>query len=151
MIVKSDKKRSETQGGSREASLKEACSKGTTVGTRSGSEAAKRAMSVRVNTKSKSHQKTFNVEPSGTGRKTMHLTRGDLHALACVQKSAEAIVVKRPCESREEQRAEGPRNRLATGLWEAPEWSSGKRGHHPRHIPAQVAGLPWQHGNVGWR
>jgi len=52
MIVKNDKKRSETQGGSREASLKEVCGKGTTVGTRSGSEAAKRAMTVRVNTKS---------------------------------------------------------------------------------------------------
>jgi hypothetical protein len=151
MIVESDMKRSEPQGGSREAILKEASSKGTTVGTRNGSEAAKRAMSVRVNTKSESHRKTFNVEPCGTGRKMMHLTRGDLRTLAGMQKSAEAVLVKRPCESREERRAEGPRDRLADGLWVEPVWSSAKRGQHTRRNPAEMAGLPWKLGSVGWR
>ena len=37
-----------------------------------------RAMSVRLNAKSQSHRKTHQVEPDGTGRKFMHLTRGDL-------------------------------------------------------------------------
>lgn len=75
----SDNNRSEGQGGCREAlSTKEVRSKGTTVGTRTGSEAAMRAMSVRVNAKSNSHQKTHRVEPDGTGRKSMHLTWGGL-------------------------------------------------------------------------
>ncbi len=75
----SDNNRSEGQGGSREAlSTKEVRSKGTTVGTRTGSEAAMRAMSVRENAKSNRHRKTHRVEPGGTGRKSMHLTRGDL-------------------------------------------------------------------------
>ncbi len=39
MIGDSDDNRSEAQGGRREAQLKEACSKGTAVGTRTGSEA----------------------------------------------------------------------------------------------------------------
>lgn len=37
-----------------------------------------RAMSVRSNAKSNCHRKTHQVEPDGTGRKIMHLTRGDL-------------------------------------------------------------------------
>jgi hypothetical protein len=37
-----------------------------------------RAMSVRENAKSKTHRKTHQVEPGGTGRMCMHLTRGDL-------------------------------------------------------------------------
>ena len=79
MTGDSDNNRSEGQGGSREAlSTKEVRSKGTTVGTRTGSEAAMRAMSVRENAKSNRHRKTHRVEPGGTGRKSMHLTRGDL-------------------------------------------------------------------------
>lgn len=71
--------RSEGQGGCREAlSTKEVRSKGTTVGTQTGSEAAMRAMSVRENAKSNRHRKTHRVEPGGTGRKSMHLTPGDL-------------------------------------------------------------------------
>ena len=35
-------------------------------------------MSVRGNTKSKGHRKAYLVEPCGTGRKFMHLTRGGL-------------------------------------------------------------------------
>lgn len=75
----SDNNRSEGQGGRREAlSAKEVRSKGTTVGTRTGSEAAMRAMSVLANAKSNRHRKTHRVEPDGTGRKSMHLTRGGL-------------------------------------------------------------------------
>jgi hypothetical protein len=37
-----------------------------------------RAMSVRANAKSNRHRKTHRVEPGGTGRKFMHLTRGGL-------------------------------------------------------------------------
>ena len=65
------------QGGRREAlSTKEVRSKGTTIGTRTGSEAAMRAMSVLGSAKSNRHRKTYRVEPDGTGRKFMHLTRG---------------------------------------------------------------------------
>jgi hypothetical protein len=79
MTGKSDNNRSEGQGGFREGlSTKEVCSKGTTVGTRTGSEAAMRAISVRENAKSYSHRKTHRVEPDGTCRKSMHLTRGGL-------------------------------------------------------------------------
>lgn len=75
----SDDNRSEGQGGNREGvSAKEVRSKGTTVGTRTGSEAAMRAMSVLGNAKSNRHRKTHRVEPDGTGRKFMHLTRGGL-------------------------------------------------------------------------
>ena len=79
MIGSSDNNRSEGQGGCREAlSTKEVWSKGTTVGTRTGSEAEMRAMSVLENAKSDRHRKTHLVEPDGPGRKFMHLTRGDL-------------------------------------------------------------------------
>jgi hypothetical protein len=75
----SDNNRSEGQGGCREAlSTKEVRGKGTTVGTRTGSEAAMRAISVRENAKSNRHRKTHRVEPDGPGRKSMHLTRGGL-------------------------------------------------------------------------
>lgn len=84
MFGSSDNNRSEGQGGCREAlSTKEVWSKGTTVGIRTGSEAAMRAMSMLENAKSNGHQKTHRVEPDGAGRKFMHLTRGEL-----------------PCESR---------------------------------------------------
>lgn len=79
MIGNSDNNRSEGQGGRREAlSSKEVCSEGTTAGTRTGSEAVMRAMSVLGNAKSNRHQKTHQVEPGGAGRKFMHLTRGGL-------------------------------------------------------------------------
>ena len=79
MTGNSDNNRSEGQGGCREAlSTKAVWSEGTTVGTRTGSEAAMRAMSVLENAKSNRHRKTHRVEPDGTGRKFMHLTRGDL-------------------------------------------------------------------------
>lgn len=79
MFGNSDNNRSEGQGGCREAlSTKEVRSKGTTVGTRTGSEAAMRAMSMLENAKSNCHQKTHRVEPDGAGRKFMHLTRGEL-------------------------------------------------------------------------
>ncbi len=79
MFGSSDDNRSEGQGGCREAlSTKEVCSAGTTAGTRTGSEAGVRAMSVLENAKSNRHRKTHQVEPGGTGRKFMDLTRGDL-------------------------------------------------------------------------
>ena len=79
MFGESDNNRSQDQGGSREAlSTKEGGGKGTTVGTRTGSEAAMRATSVLGNAKSNRHRKTHRVEPDGTGRKFTHLTRGDL-------------------------------------------------------------------------
>ena len=79
MFGKSDNNRSQDQGGRRETlSLKEGGGKGTTVGTRTGSEAAMRAMSVLANAKSNRHEKTHQVEPDGTGRKYTHLTRGGL-------------------------------------------------------------------------
>jgi hypothetical protein len=79
MIGRSDNNRSERQGGFREElSAKEVRSKGTTVGTRTGSEAAMRAMSVLGNAKSNCHRKTHRVEPDGAGRTFMHLTWGDL-------------------------------------------------------------------------
>jgi len=78
MIGNSDSNRSEGQGGFREElSAKEVRSKGTTIGTRTGSEAAMRAISVRENAKSNGHRKTHRVEPDGTGREFMRLTRGD--------------------------------------------------------------------------
>ena len=79
MFGNSDKNRSLDQSGCREAlSAKEGGGKGTAVGTRTGSEAAMRAMSMLANAKSKSHRKTHRVEPDGAGRKITHLTRGDL-------------------------------------------------------------------------
>jgi hypothetical protein len=84
MTGNSDNNRSPNQGGCREAlSMKAGGGKGTTVGTRTGSEAAMRAMSMLENAKSNRHRKTHRVEPDGAGRKFMHLTRGEL-----------------PCESR---------------------------------------------------
>ncbi len=79
MFGHSDNHRSEGQGGGREAlSTKAVWSEGTTVGTRTGSEAEMRAMSVRENAKSNRHRKMHLVEPDGAGREFMHLTRGDL-------------------------------------------------------------------------
>ena len=79
MFGNSDNNRSQDQGGDREGlSMKEGGGKDTAVGTRTGSEAAMRAISVLGNAKSNCHRKTHWVEPDGTGRKFTHLTRGDL-------------------------------------------------------------------------
>ena len=79
MTGRTDNNRSERQGGHREVfSAKEVRSKGATAGTRTGSEAAMRAMSVLANAKSNRRRKTHRVEPGGTGRKSMDLTRGGL-------------------------------------------------------------------------
>ena len=77
MFGGSDNNRSQDQGGPREGlSTKEGGGKDTAAGTRTGSEAAMRAMSVRENAKSNRHQKTHRVEPGGTDRKFTRLTRG---------------------------------------------------------------------------
>lgn len=79
MFGNSDNNRSQDQGGCREAlSTKEGGGKSTAAGTRTGSEAAMRAMSVLANAKSNGHQKTHPVEPGGTGLEFTHLTRGGL-------------------------------------------------------------------------
>jgi len=79
MFGSSDSNRSRDQGRRREGrDLKEGAGKGTTVGTRTGSEAAMRAMSVLASAKSNRHRKTHRVEPDGTGREFTHLTRGGL-------------------------------------------------------------------------
>lgn len=103
----SDSNRSESQSGVREdRQPKEGRSKGTTVGTRTGSEAAMWAISVRENAKSNRHRKTHRVEPDGTGRKFMHLTRGGL-----VCESARGVSRGRSSkEGRESGWSEGPKN-----------------------------------------
>ncbi len=79
MFGESDNNRSRDQGRRREAhDLKEGAGEGTTVGIRTGSEAAMRAMSVLANAKSNCHRKTHRVEPDGAGREFTHLTRGGL-------------------------------------------------------------------------
>lgn len=79
MFGNSDNNRSQDQGGPREGfSTKEGGGKDTAVGTRTGSEALMRAMSVLANAKSNSHRKTHRVEPDGAGREFTHLTRGGL-------------------------------------------------------------------------
>ena len=121
MFGKCDNNRSEGQGGCREAlSTKEVCSKGTTVGTRTGREAAMRAMSVRENAKSNCHRKTHRVEPDGAGRKFMHLTRGGLRR----ESVAEVSRGRSSADARlTAGRAKGRRNRKARsteGL--RPQW-----------------------------
>ena len=111
MCGNSDNNRSEGPGGCREAlSTKAVRSKGTTVGTRTGSEAAMRAMSVRENAKSNCHRKTHRVEPDGAGRKFMHLTRGGLR-----RESAGEVSRGRSSEDARVTagRAKGRRNRKA--------------------------------------
>jgi hypothetical protein len=120
MTGNSDNNRSEGQGGCREAlSTKEVRNKGTTVGTRTGSEAEMRAMSVLENAKSNRHRKTHLVEPDGPGRKFMHLTRGDLP-----RESAGAVSKGR---SSEEGRgnpdvAKGRRDRKAQSIQRLRRW-----------------------------
>jgi hypothetical protein len=120
MFGNSDNNRSEGQGGCREAlSTKEVWSQGTTVGRRTGSEAAMRAMSVRENAKSNCHQKTHRVEPDGAGRKFMHLTRGEL---PCENRGA----VSRSRSSEDARltagRAKGRRNRQARSTERLRPW-----------------------------
>ena len=78
MFGQSDTDRSQDQGGCREApGMKEGGGKDTAVGTRTGGEAAMRAMSVLENAKSNGHRKTHRAEPDGTGRKFAHPPRAD--------------------------------------------------------------------------
>ena len=65
-----------------------------------------RAMSVLGNAKSNRHRKTHRVEPGGTGRKFMHLTRG---GLAC--ESVRGVSRGRGSEEgRESGWSKGPKN-----------------------------------------
>ena len=76
-------------------------------------------MSVLGNAKSNRHRKTHQVEPDGTGRKYMFLLGEIWHARAG-QKSAEAIVVLTPGESRDERRAEESReDHSLDRMWKA--------------------------------
>ena len=78
MFGQSDTDRSQDQGGCREApGMKEGGGKDTAVRTRTGGEAAMRAMSVLENAKSNGHRKTHRAEPDGTGRKFAHPPRAD--------------------------------------------------------------------------
>ena len=160
MFGNSDNNRSEGPGGCREAlSMKAVWSKGTTVGTRTGSEAEMRAMSVRENAKSNGHRKTHLVEPDGAGREFMHLTRGDLPR----ESVGEVSRGRSSAEGRGNPvGAKGRRNRTARSterlrpLWRAVlrnRWgvataaaslSGAKRapGWIPRSVP-RAGGKPW--------
>ena len=155
MFGNSDKNRSEGQGGCREAlSAKEVCSKGTTVGTRTGSEAEMWAMSVLENAKSNCHQETHLVEPGGTGQKFMHLTRGEL---AC--ESARAVSRGRSSEegreSRLERRAEetGKRDQTRNFVPSGGEFSEIDGAWQLRPLPCwvQAAGRGGSLGRRGAR
>ena len=160
MCGKSDNNRSEGQGGCREAlSTKEVWSKGTTVGTRTGSEAEMRAMSTLGSAKSNRHQKTHLVEPDGTGRKFMHLTRGGFprESVGAVSRGRSSEEGR---ESRSERRAEGTGQRdqpsdsgrcggqssETVGAWQLrplPRRASGaRRGGFPGAFP-RAGGKPW--------
>ena len=148
MTGDSDNNRSEGQGGGREAlSTKAVWSKGTTVGTRTGSEAEMRAMSVRANAKSNRHRKTHLVEPDGTGRKFMHLTRGGLPR----ENGGE---VSRG-HSSEERRgnpdgAKGRRNRKARSTERLrPQWRAVLR--NGRGVATAAASPSGARGGPGWR
>ena len=65
-----------------------------------------RAMSVLGSAKSNRHRKTHRVEPDGTGRKFMHLTRGGLDA----ERRPEVSRGHSSDEARENGRSEGPKN-----------------------------------------
>lgn len=147
MFGNSDNNRSEGQGGGREAlSTKEVCSKGTTVGTRTGSEAEMRAMSVLENAKSNCHQKTHLVEPDGAGRKFMHLTRGEL--------PRESVGAVSRGRSSDEGRgnpggAKGQRNRTARSTERLrPLWRAVLR--NGRGVATLAASLSGAKGAPGW-
>jgi len=80
-------------------------------------------MSVLGNAKSNQHRKTRTVEPDGTGRKFMHLTRGDL---------------------RRESGAEVSRGRSSE---EARRKAGGAKGRRTQRITAKAEwqGMPWSH------
>lgn len=65
-----------------------------------------RAISVRENAKSNRHRKTHRVEPGGTGRKFMHLTRGGLEC----ESTQEVSRGRSSKEGRESGWSEGPKN-----------------------------------------
>lgn len=108
MTGSSDSNRSESQGGFREGlSTKEGCSKDNDRRKTNRQRGRVRAMSVRENAKSKSHRKTHQVEPDGTGSKKCSCTLpGEVSAARVAEKSAEAVVVRRAVERRKERRAE---------------------------------------------
>lgn len=95
-----------------------------------------RAMRVRENAKSKSHRKTHQVEPGGTDRMFMDLTRGDLP----YERAGE---VSRGRSSEEARRKAGgakgrrtSRGQLANGLrGEGEEPSETERDRQQRSVP----------------
>ncbi len=144
MTGDSDNNRSESQGGIREdRQLKEGRSKGTTVGTRTGSEAAMRAMSVRENAKSNRHRKTHRVEPGGTGRKFMHLTRG---GLAC-ESAREVSRGRSSEEGRENGWSKGPKNPRR----QSTDSPTGNKRVVPRNTPGVATSAASGSGGDRWR
>ena len=146
MTGKSDNNRSERQGRRREVSTPKAvCSEGTIVGTRTGREAAVRAMSVLGNAKSKRHRKTHRVEPDDAGRKFMHLTRGDL-----LRESAGGVSRGRSSEDarRKAGEAKGRRTKRERS---ADRLRSGGRGVPRNHAGLATAAGSRAGGNgTGW-
>ena len=147
MFGNSDNNRSESQGGGREAlSTKEGRSKGTTVGTRTGSEAEMRAMSVLGSAKSKCHRKTHLVEPDGAGRKFMHLTRGGL------PRESEGEVSRGRSSEDSRRKAEGVkgrRNRKARSTERLrPRWRAVPRNQ--RRVATTAASAPGEKRAPGW-
>lgn len=65
-----------------------------------------RAISVLENAKSNRHRKTHRVDPDGTGRKFMHLTRGDLPR----ESEGEVSRGRSSLEGRENVWSEGPKD-----------------------------------------
>lgn len=108
MTGSSDSNRSESQGGDREGlSTKEGRSKGNDRRNTNRQRGRMRAISVLGNAKSNRHRKTHQVEPGGTGPQICSCTLpGEISAARAVEKSAEAVVVKRAVETRKERRAE---------------------------------------------
>ena len=147
MTGSSDNNRSRDQGGCREAlSAKEGGGKGTTVGTRTGSEAEMRAMSVLENAKSNRHRKTHLVEPDGAGRKFMHLTRGDLR-----RENAGEVSRGRSSEERRVTAA-GAKGRRAGQARSTDRLRSDGRGVFRNHPGATntVTSRPGGRGAPGW-
>jgi len=72
-------------------------------------------MSVLGNAKSNSHRKAHLVESGGTARKYMFLL-GEILPARAGKKSAEAVVVMKPAERQEEQRAEESRKKSSLNL-----------------------------------
>ena len=154
MFGNSDDNRRERPGGCREAlSTKAVWNKGTTVGTRTGSEAEMRAMSVLENAKSNRHRKTHLVEPDGAGRELMHLTRGGLRRESAGEVSRgrsseesrgnpEGAKGRRSREARSTERLRSPWREVLRNGWDvatAAAFLSGERfgpGWIPRYDPS---------------